>query len=386
MQFVGDRLYTACAAGVPVEQLKENQIKAFVFIYGNEAESRRAAEEAGAKWVDLQFEVADAIQQPLENAVRFAAALDAAPRPAVIQCRTAKRAAMVAALQLGRQRGWTKETVEEECRRLNLPCAEMPSLIKILEFYFAQTAVADPNLVFRQMLDGQGGSNTYTYLLGDKRSGEGLLIDPVLEQVERDTWKARDLGVKLLYAVNTHVHADHITGSSMLKQKIPGLQSVISGVAGAKADVQLAPGESLRFGAYTLEMRPTPGHTNGCTSFVVRPEVGPALCFTGDTVLVQGCGRTDFQQGCSRTLHESVHQHIFTLPDDAEIFPGHDYKGRVKTTVGHEKATNPRLSKSKAEFLKIMAGLKLPYPRKIDAALPANLVCGVQDCWPFAKL
>lgn len=143
LQYVGDQLYVAGGAGATVEQLKEKQIKSFLLIHGDEAETKRVAEEGGAKWVDLRFEVVDAVQKPLEHTLWFAAALDGAARPAVIQCLSGKRAAMVAALQLGREHGWTKDTVEEECRKHNLSCAEAPSLLKILQPYFAQTTAPE---------------------------------------------------------------------------------------------------------------------------------------------------------------------------------------------------------------------------------------------------
>lgn len=237
-------------------------------------------------------------------------------------------------------------------------------------------------LLFRQLFEKE--SSTYTYLLADISHPDkpALLIDPVDKTVDRDLNLIGELGLKLVYAMNTHVHADHITGTGLIKSKFPGAKSVISRASGSKADVLIEPGDRISFGDLFLEVRATPGHTSGCVTYVTGDEPDqphPRMAFTGDTLLIRGCGRTDFQGGSSKQLYESVHSQIFTLPKDTLIYPAHDYKGFSVSTVGEEMAYNPRLTKDLEEFKKIMENLNLPYPKMMDKAVPANLVCGLQD-------
>ncbi|XP_054039614.1 persulfide dioxygenase ETHE1, mitochondrial, partial [Rissa tridactyla] len=175
--------------------------------------------------------------------------------------------------------------------------------------------------------------------------------------------------------VNTHCHADHITGSGTLRGALGGL-SAISGASGARADLLLGEGDELPFGAFALRVRASPGHTPGCLTLVLDDA---SMAFTGDALLVRGCGRTDFQQGCPRTLYRSVHEKIFTLPDSCLVYPAHDYQGHTVSTVGEERRLNPRLTLSPDEFVALMEGLRLPRPRLMDVAIPANLRCGIQD-------
>lgn len=229
-------------------------------------------------------------------------------------------------------------------------------------------------LILRQQFDYD--SWTYTYLLIDPETKEAVQIDSVKEQVDRDLTIIEQLGIKVKYLLETHVHADHITGASDLRDKIGA--EVIYG-AGAKvpcADIDLADGETVQFGKYTIKALSTPGHTDGCTSYVVENMV-----FTGDTLLIQGCGRTDFQQGSSDALYASVNEKLFTLPDETLVYPAHDYKGRSVSTIAEEKAFNPRLGqgKTKEEYIEIMANLNLAKPKKIDASVPANMKCGKTD-------
>ncbi|XP_036032869.1 persulfide dioxygenase ETHE1, mitochondrial isoform X1 [Onychomys torridus] len=228
-------------------------------------------------------------------------------------------------------------------------------------------------VLLRQMFEPK--SCTYTYLLGDPESREALLIDPVLETAQRDAQLVKELGLKLLYAVNTHCHADHITGSGVLRSLLPGCQSVISRLSGAQADLHIDEGDSIRFGRFALETRASPGHTPGCVTFVLNDQ---SMAFTGDALLIRGCGRTDFQQGCARTLYHSVHEKIFTLPGNCLIYPAHDYHGLTVSTVEEERTLNPRLTLSCEEFIKVMDNLNLPKPQQIDLAVPANMRCGVQ--------
>nr|ACO11529.1 hydroxyacylglutathione hydrolase 3, mitochondrial precursor [Caligus rogercresseyi] len=231
-----------------------------------------------------------------------------------------------------------------------------------------------PNIFFRQLFDQE--SWTYTYLLADKDSKEALLIDPVIEKADRDLKLIKDYDLKLRYCLNTHVHADHITGSGRIKSLQSEVQSIISKESGADADIFVHEGDHIELGSLKLNVHNTPGHTNGCITFVSHEN---GCAFTGDALLIRGCGRTDFQQGNAIKLYDNVWNKILSLPEDYILYPAHDYQGRMFTSVAEEKEHNPRLTKTKEEFVKIMDGLGLAYPKKIDIALPANLKCGLDD-------
>jgi glyoxylase-like metal-dependent hydrolase (beta-lactamase superfamily II)/rhodanese-related sulfurtransferase len=228
-------------------------------------------------------------------------------------------------------------------------------------------------LIFRQLFDQQ--SSTYTYLLGDRVSGEAILIDSVFEQARRDTALLRELGLNLKYTLDTHVHADHVTGAWILKQ-MTGSKIALSAQGGASGvDILLKHGDTLTFGDRSVEARATPGHTNGCMTFVLDTR---RMAFTGDCLLIRGCGRTDFQQGNAHMLYRSVHEQIFSLPDDSLLYPGHDYRGLMATSVGEERKYNPRVGVNIGEddFAGFMKNLGLAHPKLMDIAVPANLKCG----------
>ena len=225
--------------------------------------------------------------------------------------------------------------------------------------------------VFRQLFDPT--SSTYTYLLADQ--GQALLIDPVFEQAGRDGALLRELGLTLLATLDTHVHADHVTAAWLHRQR-HGSQIVLSGASGAQgADRLLQHGDRIAFGSRWLEARATPGHTSGCTSYVMDDR---SMAFTGDALLIRGCGRTDFQQGSAAQLFASVHQQIFSLPAHCLLYPGHDYRGLTVSSVEEEQSFNPRLggNASVGDFSGYMDALGLPHPKQIDRAVPANLRCG----------
>ncbi|KAK1666295.1 hypothetical protein QYE76_054454 [Lolium multiflorum] len=263
-------------------------------------------------------------------------------------------------------------------------CAPRPirSLPSLAMAAYGTGVSADRRLLFRQLFEKE--SSTYTYLLADIADPEkpAVLIDPVDRTVDRDLNLIKELGLKLIYAMNTHVHADHITGTGLIKTKLPGAKSVISKASGAKADRSVEHGEKIYFGNLFLEVRATPGHTAGCVTYVTGDsddQPSPRMAFTGDALIIRGCGRTDFQGGSSDELYQSVHSQIFTLPKDTLLYPAHDYKGFTVTTVEEEAAYNARLTKDKETFKTIMENLNLSYPKMIDVAVPANLVCGIQD-------
>ena len=228
-------------------------------------------------------------------------------------------------------------------------------------------------LIFRPLFDPV--SSTYTYLLGDSGSGEAVLIDPVFEQARRDLALLRELGLRLVASLDTHVHADHVTGAWLLKQR-SGCAIALAAVAGASgADRPLRHGDRVAFGGRHLEVRATPGHTDGCLTFVLDDQ---SRAFTGDCLLVRGCGRTDFQQGSAAALYRSVHEQIFSLPGHCLLYPGHDYRGITVTSVAEEKRFNPRLGGdvSATDFAGYMNNLGLPHPKQMAVAVPANLRCG----------
>ena len=228
-------------------------------------------------------------------------------------------------------------------------------------------------LIFRQLFDPQ--SSTYTYLLGEPRSGQAVLIDPVFEHARRDAALMRELGLALVATLETHVHADHVTGGWLLKREF-GSAMMLARASGAQgADRYLDDGDRVEFGARHLEVRATPGHTTGCLSFVLDDA---SKAFTGDCLLIRGCGRTDFQQGDSRAMFRSVRERLLTLPPDCLLYPGHDYRGLTVTSVAEELRFNPRLggATGEADFVAYMSNLGLPHPKLMDIAVPANLRCG----------
>jgi len=210
-------------------------------------------------------------------------------------------------------------------------------------------------------------SSTYTYVLFDEKSREALIIDPVDEQIERDLAILAQHKLKLAWAVETHAHADHITSAGLLAEHTGARTAAPTGCGITTAAIQLTDGDKLSFGRETIRVLHTPGHTHGSMSYVWRNNV-----FTGDTLLINGCGRTDFQSGSAEALYDSLTRVLFSLPDDTIVWPGHDYQGRSHSTIGAEKSGNPRIAgKTLAEFAGIMHALDLPRPRRIDEAVPA---------------
>jgi glyoxylase-like metal-dependent hydrolase (beta-lactamase superfamily II) len=194
----------------------------------------------------------------------------------------------------------------------------------------------------------------------------------VIEQVERDVKLIQELGLTLKYAVDTHVHADHITGAGLLRERTGCKTAIAASEQVECADVPLQEGDELSFGQYKLKVLETPGHTKGCLSFVTD-----GMVFTGDALLIRGCGRTDFQGGDADTLYTSITEKIFKLPDETIVYPGHDYKGMTMSTIAEEKAFNPRVKLGRQGFVDLMNNLNLPMPKRIHEAVPANLKCGL---------
>jgi sulfur dioxygenase len=226
-------------------------------------------------------------------------------------------------------------------------------------------------MIFRQLFDS--GSSTYTYLLASRRGGEALIIDPVLERVDRYLQLIAELDLKLVKAVDTHLHADHITGLGALRDRthcitVMGEQSGVDVVS-----MRVGEGDRLDIEGLSLDVLYTPGHTDDSYSFLLSDRV-----FTGDTLLIRGTGRTDFQNGSPRAQYESIFGKLLKLPDDTMIFPAHDYKGDTVSTVGEEKAFNPRLKvRSIDEYIDLMNNLNLPNPKMMDVAVPANMHVGM---------
>jgi glyoxylase-like metal-dependent hydrolase (beta-lactamase superfamily II) len=226
-------------------------------------------------------------------------------------------------------------------------------------------------MIFRQLFDT--ASSTYTYLLADEASREAVFIDPVDTHIADylQLLKAQDW--KLKYSLETHVHADHITGSGLLRQHTKAQTGVGQQCGAVAADLQLQHGDTLTFGKHSIQAIATPGHTPGSMSFLIGDRV-----FTGDALLINGCGRTDFQGGDAGTLYDSLTQRLFSLPDETLVYPAHDYNGKFVSCIVQERTTNARLAgKTRDEFIRIMNNLNLPKPSLIDMAVPANRMCGI---------
>jgi len=223
---------------------------------------------------------------------------------------------------------------------------------------------------FRQLFDPE--SSTYTYILADAERREAVIVDPVRVHCERDLAVLAEMGMKLVWILETHVHADHVTGARALKLRT-GARTAVSTHCGATGfDRLIDEGELIVFGDEVVRALATPGHTPGSTCYLWRDRL-----LTGDTLLIGGCGRTDFQRGSAEALYDSITGKLFALAEDTLVYPGHDYRGRRVSTIGEEKASNPRLAgKTREEFVQIMNSLDLPEPKQIRIAVPANLEGG----------
>jgi glyoxylase-like metal-dependent hydrolase (beta-lactamase superfamily II) len=238
--------------------------------------------------------------------------------------------------------------------------------------------ILDVPMIFRQLFEP--GSSTYTYLLADETSGVAALVDPVLETLDRDLAELQALGVRLTHTIETHVHADHLTSARKLRHLTGSKVAAPALDALPCADLGLREGEAFHLGSVAIHPLFTPGHTDTHHAYFVDARPMPFV-LTGDALLIDGCGRTDFQGGDSRTLWESITGKLFTLPPDTLVYPGHDYVGRHVSSIAQERARNPRLAgKTADEFVALMAALKLPLPKRIQFAVPGNRSCG--ECPP----
>ena len=235
--------------------------------------------------------------------------------------------------------------------------------------------------IFYQLFEHE--SSTYTYIIADPASKEAAIIDPVLTTVDRDLNLIEELGLKLKFVIDTHIHADHITGAGEIRRRTAA-KSVVSVTAQVSCvDIALKEGDILYLGDQPITAFATPGHTDSCMSFLFDDKI-----FTGDALLIRGCGRTDFQQGSSEKLYHSVHDKLFKLPDEIKVYPAHDYKGQTSSTIELEKQFNPRLGlkKTKQDFINTMSNLKLADPKKMHEAVPANLACGENHLKPQREI
>lgn len=231
-------------------------------------------------------------------------------------------------------------------------------------------------MIFRQLFDSS--SSTYTYLLAGEHQREALLIDPVFGQASRDLALLEELALTLALVVDTHAHADHITAAWLLQQETGCRIASARAIDAEHVDLPLDDGQEFGVAGVTLKAMATPGHTDGCMSYVLADQ---SMVFTGDTLLIRGCGRSDFQQGSARTLYESITTRLFSLPESCLVYPAHDYNGRTVSSIGEEKAFNARVGggANETDFVEYMNAMKLPHPKKIDEAVPANLRSGCPE-------
>ncbi|MGM0766695.1 MAG: MBL fold metallo-hydrolase [Pseudomonadota bacterium] len=231
-------------------------------------------------------------------------------------------------------------------------------------------------MIFRQLFDEV--SSTFTYLLADENEKEAILIDPVFSQTKRDLALIDELGLTLSLVADTHAHADHITAAWLLKQKTGCNIASAKAIGAEHVDLPLEDGQEFGVAGMTLQALSTPGHTDGCMSYLMSDQT---MVFTGDALLIRGCGRSDFQQGSAHKLFESITRTLFALPDACRVYPAHDYQGRTQSSIGEEKAFNARVGggANETDFVEYMKAMRLPHPKKIDEALPANLRSGCPE-------
>lgn len=230
------------------------------------------------------------------------------------------------------------------------------------------------DILFQQLFEPL--SSTYTYIIADRSIREAAIIDPVAETFDRDLKMIEEMDVKIRYILETHIHADHVTSAARLRSRT-GARTAVCGAAGVRGnDIGLQDGDELNLGSKKIRVIATPGHTKSCLSYFFD-----GLLFTGDALLIRGCGRTDFQDGDSAELYRSVREKLFIFPAETMVYPAHDYQGRTSTTIGTERRYNPRLKDgvSLSEFSRIMSELKLPPPKQIEKSVPANLRGGATD-------
>ena len=232
----------------------------------------------------------------------------------------------------------------------------------------------DSPFIFRQLFDEK--SSTYSYIIGDTVTRRAIIIDPVRDQIERDIKLLSELGLTLSYILDTHIHADHITGSGLLRERTGARITMGAWAHIAQPDILLTDSELLAIWDIQILTIATPGHTDGCTSFLIAD-----MLFTGDALLIRKTGRTDFQWGSAERLYDTIHNKIYTLPNNTKIYPGHDYTGQTMSTVGEEKKYNTRIKDitTVTEFIETMQTVRLDYPKYIDIALPANMHLGLDQ-------
>lgn len=226
----------------------------------------------------------------------------------------------------------------------------------------------------RQLFDTE--TSSYTYLVWDEKTREAALIDSVDTQMERDLQLIRELNLDLKYTLETHIHADHITASGKIREQLGSRAVVHRNSQSVCADILVVDGDTIKLGEQQIQVMETPGHTDTCVSYRID-----GIVFTGDALLIRGCGRTDFQAGDPGMLYDSIHARLFSLPDETIVYPAHDYRGFRSSTIGEEKAHNPRLgnNRPKQAFVDLMNSLDLDPPKKIAEAVPGNLECGLKQ-------
>ena len=349
---------------------------------------RAFLESRGVRYVHLPVAAPDGLDGDLSARVLSTIAALPPHGPLVIQCASGNRASAVLALYVGVTRGWTATATLAWAADAALPfLAAQPlrnwvcaSISRARGGRGSVGPVPTPSsrrssgVLVRQLW--HAASSSATYLLGDRASGDAILIDPVLECAERDVALVRELGLRLRWALSTHVHADHLSGTARLRTLVPRMRSAIGRNTGALSDRCLEDGDEIEFGAHALRVISTPGHTSGCVSYVLDDD---SAVFTGDCLLIRGCGRTDHQGGSPRALFASVSRLFSELPPECVLYPGHDYAGATHSSIGEEQDLNPRLGAARTlpEFEAVMASLRLPPPPLMGVAVPINLRDGV---------